>query len=179
MAEPLSRVGGFERGRLCFRPPERQDIPFLCRLYGDPELMKHISLNGKALTPEQARAKAEGLLHDWESRGCGMFMISLSAEPEELIGYCGFKFGAALKEAELGYILDHPWWGRGLATEAARGCMDLARNELGLTRLVAVTDPVAAASQKVLSKLGFRRMPQEDKVLEGYLHVYYECILKR
>jgi RimJ/RimL family protein N-acetyltransferase len=35
------------------------------------------------------------------------------------------------EELEVGYHFNKAFWGRGLATEAARGCMEYARAQLG------------------------------------------------
>jgi len=164
----------FHSPRLAFRPPRRTDLPFLCRLYADRELMKQISSHGGALSPIQAREKAEALLEDWARQGYGMFIISLRNSPGQPIGYCGFKPRPEPGTAELGYILDRPWWGQGLGLEAARRCLDLARTELGLKRLVAITHPQAAASQKILSKLGFTRASKEDGAHQGSDQVLFE-----
>ena len=57
---------------------------------------------------------------------------------------------------EIGYTLGRPWWGQGLATEAAGLCMQAAFGPLGLRRLVALADANNPASARVLTKLGFR-----------------------
>ena len=152
----------FQSRRLAFRPVRRSDKPFLYRLYADRELMELISDHGGALTPAQAREKAEALFKDWARLGFGMFIVSLRENPKEPIGYCGFKSNPEPGTAELGYIIDRPWWGQGLASEAARRCLDLAREELGLKRLAAVTHPRATASRKILTGLGFERRPDKD-----------------
>ena len=57
-------------------------------------------------------------------------------------------------EAMLGYWLARRVWGRGLATEAARGVLDLAR-VLGHQRVLAAHFIDNAVSARVLEKLGF------------------------
>ena len=46
----------------------------------------------------------------------------ISRDDERLIGYCGFFLQTVddAEELEIGYRLDPSYWGRGLATEAAR-----------------------------------------------------------
>ncbi|GMM94087.1 GNAT family N-acetyltransferase [Qipengyuania sp. MTN3-11] len=67
--------------------------------------------------------------------------------------------GAGLGEdengVELGYWIARKFWGRGYATEAARGVLDVARS-LGHERLVACHFLDNPASGKVLRKIGFR-----------------------
>lgn len=61
-------------------------------------------------------------------------------------------------EAELGWILDRRYWGRGYAGEAARGLMDWARRELGIRRFIAQCDGENAASYRLMERLGMRRI---------------------
>ena len=57
-------------------------------------------------------------------------------------------------EVEVGYAFYSAFWGRGLATEVAKACLELGRRELGLTTIVAVTSPDNQASRHVLEKVG-------------------------
>lgn len=57
---------------------------------------------------------------------------------------------------ELGYWLDRDYWGRGLASEAARAVHDFATGTLGLRRLVAGHAADNPASGRILVRLGFR-----------------------
>ena len=52
------------------------------------------------------------------------------------------------------YLLDRAYWGRGLATEAAREVLRHAREDLGRARLVAFIDPRNRASVRVAEKAG-------------------------
>src|SRR5699024_1357912 len=58
----------------------------------------------------------------------------LAADDGQLIGDAGLEVTA--HGVELGYTLGRPWWGRGLATEAAELCVDAALGPLGVRCLV-------------------------------------------
>lgn len=58
------------------------------------------------------------------------------------------------KEADLGWIIDKNYWGRGYATEAARLLMAYLENTLGIREFVAYCDARNIASQKVMKHLG-------------------------
>lgn len=64
---------------------------------------------------------------------------------------------AADRNGELGYALASEFWGRGLATEAARLLLTLGRERLGLARIAATCDVDNVASARVLDKIGMRR----------------------
>lgn len=57
-------------------------------------------------------------------------------------------------EIEVGYVLDCPFWGGGLATEVARASLQFEFDTLGLERIVAIARPENHASQRVMQKLG-------------------------
>jgi ribosomal-protein-alanine N-acetyltransferase len=59
--------------------------------------------------------------------------------------------------AELGYWLGEAFWGRGIATEAARAVTHYAIEQHGLTRLFALPFAHNLASCRVLEKAGYIR----------------------
>jgi RimJ/RimL family protein N-acetyltransferase len=69
-------------------------------------------------------------------------------------------------EAELGYWLAKPLWGRGIMTDAVRSLMGYAFGPLRLRRLTAVALVENLASRRVLEKNAF--------ILEGWLRGRYE-----
>jgi len=85
-------------------------------------------------------------------------------------------------KADLGWILNKNYWGRGFATEAALAIVELAR-KLGLEKLYATCDIDNIASYKVMEKIGMRRISQNG-VRKNYhseeetIELKYEMILK-
>ena len=74
---------------------------------------------------------------------------------ERPIGMIGFRLAG--HAAELGYVLERAWWGRGYATEAAKAVVDWAVAEPGIYRAWAVCDVEHQASARVLEKVGMER----------------------
>ena len=64
----------------------------------------------------------------------------------------------ALQRANLGYMVDSVFRGRGVATAAARQASARAFSEVGLHRVEAGTMPSNVGSQRVLEKVGFTRV---------------------
>ena len=58
-------------------------------------------------------------------------------------------------EVELGCDLRRDKWNQGIATEAGRACLEYGFGELGLERIVAVTNPQNRGARRALEKLGF------------------------
>ena len=75
----------------------------------------------------------------------------------EFIGDCGLVYVEGKgPEVEVAYHLTKEWWGRGLATEAARACLDYGFRELGLREIIAICFPEHVASRRVMEKAGMR-----------------------
>jgi ribosomal-protein-alanine N-acetyltransferase len=60
--------------------------------------------------------------------------------------------------ANLAYYLARPYWGQGLATEAARAFVDYGFSRLGLARIEAGMNTRHVASVRIVEKLGFTRI---------------------
>jgi RimJ/RimL family protein N-acetyltransferase len=142
-----------ETERLVMRPFEEADVEEAFRWFGDPEVMRFI-VSGVHASRERTRAwiveyRAHQLRH-----GFSKWAI-VERESGRLIGDSGLVslpgFGI-----ELGYRLARPWWGRGLATEAASAWVRAAFEVHRLERIGAFAHPEHAASHRVLAKLGFR-----------------------
>jgi RimJ/RimL family protein N-acetyltransferase len=76
---------------------------------------------------------------------------------DELVGTCGL---ASVKDraAEMGYWVGRPFWGRGVATEAARLALKYAFARLRLEEVFAHTLVRNEASSRVLTKIGMRHV---------------------
>ncbi|WP_285661927.1 GNAT family N-acetyltransferase [Actinorhabdospora filicis] len=70
---------------------------------------------------------------------------------------------------EVGYVLAHDQWGKGLATEAAALLIDFAFDDLGLHRVIGHTDPANIGSRRVLEKCGlsFEGVHRSDTLQRG------------
>jgi RimJ/RimL family protein N-acetyltransferase len=74
-------------------------------------------------------------------------------EDAELIGYCGFAADFA-PEVEIGWRYRPEYWGRGLATEAARAVLHYGFETFRFARLVSVAHHANRRSIRVMEKLG-------------------------
>lgn len=85
--------------------------------------------------------------------GYGFYGV-YESESGKLIGRAGFKEGSS--PLEVGYLLDCDVWGRGIATEVVSALVRYAKEELGITELVAQIHHDNAASRRVAEKCGIR-----------------------
>ena len=138
-------------GRLLVRPFEEADAPAAHAVYGDAEVMRFVG-DGHPASLREIAEMIEGYRRHQVEHGFAFWAV-LTADGGQLIGDAGLE--VTEHGVELGYTLGRPWWGRGLATEAAGLCIDAALGPLGLTHLVALADARHPGSARVLEKVGF------------------------
>src|SRR5262249_46156600 len=83
--------------------------------------------------------------------------FAITSHEDELQGAISLHLDPVHSRAELGYWIGHPYWGRGLATEAAGALVELAFRTLQRNRVQASHLPRNPASGRVLAKLGMQR----------------------
>ena len=66
-----------------------------------------------------------------------------------------------LKKGSIGYVLNKDYWNQGLATEATKAVIDLAFEQLGMNKLIAVHDQDNPASGRVMAKSGMKYSHEE------------------
>lgn len=135
--------------RLFLRPGFPEDAADLTALLRAP-LKTNVGLDA---VPDLAVDPASALCHDRGPRLPGFLMTLPSAEGSRLIGAVGL--GRDGGDVALGYLLAESHWGQGLAAEAARALLGLAR-VLGHARVIAHQFIDDRASLLVLTRAGFR-----------------------
>ena len=142
-----------ETDRLLLRPFFEEDAEAFFRLNSDPDVLRYTGDPG-VKTIEEARI---GLLTrpiaDYATYGFGRLACILK-QNGQLIGFAGLKRLEDLNEVDVGYRLLPPYWGVGLATEAARAVVDQGFRHLGLDKIIGLVDPEHVRSIRVLAKLG-------------------------
>lgn len=138
--------------RLELRPLVPEDLDALAAMLGDPVGM---AAWPAPLTFEESRAWIERNRARYEVDGFGRCAV-IWRETGELVGDAGLvsTLVEETPEIELGWVVRHDRWGRGIATEAGAAWRDFAFDSLGLTRIVSMIDEANAASRRVAEKLG-------------------------
>jgi RimJ/RimL family protein N-acetyltransferase len=108
-------------------------------------------LGGELLSRDQAWAQMESALGQWALRGYGLFVVEADGR---FAGRVGILHPADWPEPELAWTLAPPFWGRGLATEAASEVRRWAFATLNCNRLVSYIVRENTRSQSVAAKLG-------------------------
>jgi RimJ/RimL family protein N-acetyltransferase len=155
-----------ETERLLIRPFDEPDADAMAKIYGDPEVMRHIWLG--PLDRERTIALLEEYRSAQDEHGFSTWAV-VEKESGTVVGDVGFGIYAPTGEPELGYTLAAPVWGRGYGLEAAHACVDAAFAHLPYSRLVAKVEPENAPSLRVAEQLGMHTVETID--VDGRTHL--------
>ncbi len=169
-----------ETERLRARPWSLEtDVDAVIRMYSEPEVVRFI---GTELieTSEAARHFVQfridrtlelgGTYGSWAliERASGELVGNILLKP--LPG----KKRVPTEHIEIGWHLARPTWGQGYATEAAHAMVERGFGELGLERIVAVTEPANLASVAVMQRLGMTHLGPSSDFYDGLLLELFE-----
>jgi len=139
--------------RLHLRPFRPDDVADALEYRNDNEFVRFLPHVPHPFTRADAkRFVALNMSEDWQQSP--IFAVVLDGK---LIGTVNLQVDRSRRAAMLGYAIGRQWWGRGLATEAARAAMAWAVEVFSLERIWASTDARHTKSQRVLEKLGMQR----------------------
>lgn len=145
-----------ETARLVLRRWSERDVALLAAINADPEAMRWIG-DGSTRTEQQTRASIQAWERHWDTQGYGLFAVEVRATGE-LAGLTGLAVPSFLPEimpaVEIAWRLGQSFWGRGLATEAARAALHFGLADRGLQRVVSIVQVGNNASERIMVKLG-------------------------
>jgi len=137
--------------RLLLRPAWPEDWEALFGGIADMGVVRNLARAPWPYRPEHAR---EFIALEQDPRFPRFLITKPSQAGSQLLGGIGLH-PTDVGEVELGYWIARPYWGKGYATEAGIGVVEVAKL-LGYQRLEAGHFLDNPASGKVLRKLGFR-----------------------
>jgi ribosomal-protein-alanine N-acetyltransferase len=138
---------------LVLRPPQTADASAIQLLAGDERIAD--------TTANIPHPYPDGAAHDWLREVAAatlagdqlVYAITLAREAQ-LVGIVSLM-DINDAEAELGYWIGVPYWGRGIATGAVACLLEHAFSQMGLRRIHARVLSRNPASARVLLRLGF------------------------
>lgn len=140
--------------RLHLREFTKSDFEGLYTYSSDPRVTRYLFFG-----PRDRDAAADYLEELLESqREAPRTRFELAVEESltgAVIGACDLSFIEA-DVVDLGYMLGHPHWGKGYATEMALALTDAAFFDLRADRVISTVDVDNHASIRVLEKIGMR-----------------------
>lgn len=154
--------------RLTLRAFTPADLPLLAELHRDPEVGRYM---GGVWSDDQIRAALDRFVADQARFGHAKWAAHL--HDGAFAGRAGISVWEPTGELELGYVLKPDYWGQGLATEAAKAVADWAFAHTDVDHIIAFTDPQNFGSQRVLERIGMKRLADRAMGFGG-LSAYFE-----
>ena len=143
-----------ETERLVLRRMTPDDAEFIFRLVNEPSFLHFIGDKGVRNHADAVRYIESGPIANYERFGFGQYLVELK-EDRVPIGMCGLTKKDSLPDVDIGFAFLPAFWSQGYAFEAATAVKSYVKDVLGISRLVAVTNPDNESSIKLLKKLGF------------------------
>lgn len=158
-----------ETERLVLSRLNADDADFVLELVNEPDWLRYIGDKNVSSVEDARDYIRTGPGQMYIDFGFGLYRVQLK-EDGESIGVCGLLKRSELKDVDLGFAFLSRYRGKGYAFEAASATVSMARDELDIKRLVAMTKPDNIRSIGLLQKLGYRferllrLSPNEDAV---------------
>lgn len=145
------------------------DLDFIAEMMGHPEVMRFYP---KTLTRDESQAWIERQVKRYQDHGHGLW-LALDRNNDTPVGQVGLAIQPVddAFEPEIGYLLHHPYWHRGLATEAAAAVRDYAFNTLHKPYIICLIRTVNLPSQRVAQRIGMK--PWKTTTFKGYEHIVF------
>ena len=144
---------------LAIRLYQAGDAEKLLPILSDPITMSFWPV--ETFTRKMVESWIERSLESYARYGFGRYAIALQEtgqETGELVGDAGIIRATVAGEEvnDLGYIIHHPYWRRGYATEAVSAIQDYAFTTLGLDKLHANMPWNHDGSRRIAEKIGMK-----------------------
>ncbi len=150
-----------ETDRLVLRDWKTEDLPLFVKMNKDRRVMRYFPA---FLTDKETQSFFYRIQSEFERNGWGLYAVELKSTGR-FIGYVGLHeigFEADFAPGvEIGWRLDADYHNQGLATEAAKAVLILARSK-GLKRLFSFTAKKNIPSERVMQKLGMTKVGEFD-----------------
>ena len=147
----------FDTKRLLLRQWGATDRDPFATLNADPKVMEFYPA---PLSRGESNAMANRCQALISEHGWGFWAVE-TKDTQEFVGFVGLHTPAPELPfspcVEVGWRLAAKHWGKGFATEAARGALRIGFEQLGLPEIVSFTSVGNIRSRAVMERLGMRR----------------------
>lgn len=165
--------------RLRLQPITADDLDALAQMWAEADVMRYLP-GGVPRSVAATQTELNYMLAHWSQYGFGTWALRFKdTSQQEFIGYCELQYlheepcgvsaeiARQVKEVEIGYGLAQPYWGQGIASEAAAAALRYGFEVVKLPRIVAAIHEDNIASRRILEGLGMTE--QAD------MHYYGMC----
>lgn len=152
----FARIQTLQTPRLLLRAWRDADLLPFAQLGTDPEVMQYFPA---CLTEADSDAFAGQIRQRMNQYGWGFWALELR-DSGEFIGMAGLNIPRValpfMPCVEIGWRLARPYWGQGLAFEAASAALEFGFTQLSLDEIVAFTALSNQRSQALMQRLGMQ-----------------------
>lgn len=158
--------------RLGFSVWSETDINDALELWGNPEVTKFITADGK-MSEKQVKQRLDKEIENNIKFKIQYWPIYL-LENNECVGCCGLRpYDPEKNILEIGVHLKQKYWGMGFAKEACLCVIEHAFKTLKVNAIFAGHNPKNMSSANLLKKLGFEYTHDEFYEPTGLMHPSY------
>ena len=151
-----------ETPKLIIRELVIEDAKYIYELDSSKEVMKYIAHTyEREFSLEFAKERVEYQINRYKLEpGFGVWPVILK-ETNEFTGWICLHQLDESNHKEIGYRYLEKFWGKGIATEAAKAVMDYGFNVMKLNEIVAIAMEGNKVSRKILEGLGMINQGKE------------------
>lgn len=147
--------------RLRIRPLRLEDAAALLAVYGDAEVMRHLTPDvPTTIADAEVWVRDKITLYETDA-GLSLWAVELR-ETSQVVGDVGLQhedYGWG-PEIGIGGRGSRAFWRQGLGVEAAGACIDAGFATAGFARIFAETGPDNIPAQQLLNRLGMRHVTE-------------------
>lgn len=154
-----------ETDRLLLREMTQTDLPFLCSMMQDADVM--YAYEGP-FTAEEVQGWLDRQLERYRTYGFGLWAVVLK-ETGAMIGQCGLTMQLynGSQVMEVGYLFHKDFWHCGYASEAAIACKQYAFDQLNAQEVYSIIRETNLPSQNVAIRNGMTNVGSFIKHFRG------------
>jgi RimJ/RimL family protein N-acetyltransferase len=165
--------------RLLLRPWRKTDLAAMAAINADERVMKYFPS-----TQDEEQTKGfMGRQHLLQKERGYCFFAAELLETQEVIGFIGLAYVTMEADftpcVEIGWRLHPDTWGKGLATEGAKACIDFGFNERDLTEIYSYTPLNNLPSRRIMEKIGMEQFSTFKHPGLGDFPEIEECVVYR
>lgn len=143
-----------ETPRLILRRWKSSDLDPFSRMNANPQVMRFFP---KLLNKSETEKLVSRIQDHWNRYGFGLFAVE-EKSGGNFIGFTGQMYtdfpSHFTPAVEIGWRLDHRYWGKGYAKEAALECLGFSFRELKIPEIVSFTSRINHPSRGVMRGIG-------------------------
>lgn len=182
LSSPAMNLVQLQTERLLLREWAPSDVPMIYEMLADQRVEPFHTFPSPVPLEAIENTLAETFADQAKERRTHYGWSILSKSDGSFVGEIGLEGTAKrFRSAEIFYTIHPDYWGRGIATEAAKAVTKFVFEKLRFHRLEAGVDTLNPGSIKVLEKIGMKKEGRRRKILpmaEGWRDNYLYAMLE-